>query len=652
MDTLHTLSDEIHKNQAEFLDYSPINIFATTFNVAEKKPTDLSPWLGPEHITPEVDMVIIALQEVDMSVGSAIGQQSSNLLKWQAALASSLPYLKLYTSQRLMGMYLTVFIQESLEPRLSQLRLTKQATGFLNGTIGNKGGLFASFYIDATRVLVMGTHLAAHEENLPDRLSQIKQLCEKTMWSPKLSPRTLLPLQDDDTLLEAHDFVILLGDLNFRSDARIDLQMAFELATDPEPTALLPFDQLTAEMTDDGVLGSFSEQPVLFRPTFKIKPGTLHPNRKKTRKPSYTDRVLYRHPSRQLPEQAKVVTRGYRSHPLLLSDHLPVSASFTLPVATPSYPRRAKLLGRLLDAMGPQHPRMELGDECVDMGALKLNETSRRTLRVTNQGGSPGRYALLVGTEPWLQAGPRQGTIGAGESLEITVSARATPESFATGRGVRESSLVLGIENGGTYYIKVVVDLSSNVFGLSPLDLCRQRLPPSFPLSHRSPLPLPPTLYRLTAAVQAGVPLSHSAESSERDALCACLEEGAPFDEQAANAAGELLVLFCRCVRGGIVPEGIRSSFMRASIRGGRAQLLSISVQHWNIFCWVVLLMRELAGRELISAEFGARVLALSCLNDPSDSAMKGMIRWVQDKFESVDDLIRLVFDGENHELK
>ena len=125
--------------------------------------------------------------------------------------------------------------------------------------------------------------------------------------------------------------VFFLGDLNYRTDfgrAIADKQVANAaigaMITGKQYSDLVRGDELHLELERGAILSGFKTGMCAFPPTYKVLKGQVECGYKQKRRPSYTDRVLYR----SLPGCPLTLTE-YTSVPeVTSSDHKPVRATF------------------------------------------------------------------------------------------------------------------------------------------------------------------------------------------------------------------------------------------------------------------------------------------------------------------------------------
>jgi len=113
-------------------------------------------------------------------------------------------------------------------------------------------------------------------------------------------------------LILEHDYVIWLGDLNFRVD--LSREVVIEYVQNRNIRDILVEDQLLKSMVKYGLLQGLEEAPIMFLPSYKYNVGTDIFDDQKFRTPSYTDRILFKGFTSML----------YNRGDVKISDHRPV----------------------------------------------------------------------------------------------------------------------------------------------------------------------------------------------------------------------------------------------------------------------------------------------------------------------------------------
>jgi hypothetical protein len=128
-----------------------------------------------------------------------------------------------------------------------------------------------------------------------------------------------------------HDIIFWLGDLNFRIEGYSiqDVIDTTKAGADSERLKrMMENDQLIKVRRNNEAFSGFHESVIKFLPTYKFHPGSN--NYDATRKPAWTDRILFRAKS-DVNNNLGVRQETYEAHMKFKdSDHKPVSALFTV----------------------------------------------------------------------------------------------------------------------------------------------------------------------------------------------------------------------------------------------------------------------------------------------------------------------------------
>ncbi|KIJ66753.1 hypothetical protein HYDPIDRAFT_108686 [Hydnomerulius pinastri MD-312] len=174
------------------------------------------------------------------------------------------PYVPLI-KERMMGLYLTVYIHRDLRDHVEGTSRSAVTAGLIGGRVGNKGGVGISLKIDGTTFLFLNAHLAAHEGKVHHRLANLAKIKSELAVDDFLQPDDPRMMAEDVT--DRFDYTFLCGDLNFRLD--ITRLHADWLISRQEYGQALAFDQLKKQMETSSAFSGFHEAPINFPPTFK-----------------------------------------------------------------------------------------------------------------------------------------------------------------------------------------------------------------------------------------------------------------------------------------------------------------------------------------------------------------------------------------------
>ncbi|EJD06622.1 DNase I-like protein [Fomitiporia mediterranea MF3/22] len=174
------------------------------------------------------------------------------------------PY-ELLVKERLMGIYMAIFIYRDLKPLVRGISKSSVSTGLIGGRVGNKGGVGISVNLDGTTLLFINAHLAAHEDRVMNRLSNFNKIKSELQVNDFLSQDDPRVMSED--LIDKFDYTFVFGDLNFRLD--VTRLHADWLISRQDYDQALSFDQLRGVMRRGEAFVGFNEAPIRFPPTFK-----------------------------------------------------------------------------------------------------------------------------------------------------------------------------------------------------------------------------------------------------------------------------------------------------------------------------------------------------------------------------------------------
>lgn len=341
-----------------------------------------------DHCAPE--LVVLGFQEAapfPLSLINAAASLNMHYIR-QAQLALRLTFYQEYeciTQVNLVGLCLFVFKKSNGEYTISNVATASAGAGF--AWLGNKGALAASVTLvhnatfESLRICFVNCHLASGEGNAHYRNCQLRNILLRLVF-PKSFPLSALAevarapfgatekeLRDYNSVYE-HDFVFILGDLNYRLDYPVPhrLRHGVEALAQEIQSGnyhdLRKLDQLSAIMqkealNSEGIFGEFCEAEIKFAPTYKLKNGTNDYAWEK-RVPAWCDRILYWTPLLGKKGAQLVQNLAYCSSKRIRdSDHTPVSAMFkctphlnhgkSRSVAVDKFWAHKLLLGRILD---------------------------------------------------------------------------------------------------------------------------------------------------------------------------------------------------------------------------------------------------------------------------------------------------------------
>jgi len=331
---LEAVNSELWQRRDEYSTKRNIMVLTGTYNVNAKSPDEsLLPWVLPETLPSEPDVIALAFQEVvPLTPSQILLTDPSRLWVWENAIMEAINRRSTkqadYTfmrSEQLVGTALLVLIKTSLVHNVRQIESATKKTG-LRGMSGNKGGVAIRFKLFDSTLCFVTAHLAAGQTNVEQRNDDYRTISSGLVFS-------------NGTPISAHDHIFWFGDFNYRVD--IANERARWLAENDDYSALVSRDQLKRAQESQLAFVGFQEGQLGFRPTYKYDNGTsTYDTSEKQRIPAWTDRVLYRgHGLRQL---------AYNRAELLTSDHRPVYAFFEAELRVFDQPRRKEVLSEIM----------------------------------------------------------------------------------------------------------------------------------------------------------------------------------------------------------------------------------------------------------------------------------------------------------------
>lgn len=306
-----------------------VRIRTITFNVAdENPPSDVPAALLGEHTEEELpDIFILAMQEVNL------GLQVGALLFWDSWTSAMSEFLlkKGYyriESIRMQGIVLSVFGKRSLLPQLRDVRCDWIGTGQL-GFWGNKGAV-------AIRLKLFGKTFALINSHLPHG-TDTSQYKQRLLSIDKIF--NCIKFADLDKSILDHDVVLFQGDLNFRI-SNVTREEVLQHLDAKEKSQCLKADELNSLLKSHSIISQFSENQIVFNPTYKYdKRSKNYDSSTKKRKPAWTDRILYKSKDIECHNYDEI-------NEVLVSDHRPVFADFSVKVSSKKLPALATVIAK------------------------------------------------------------------------------------------------------------------------------------------------------------------------------------------------------------------------------------------------------------------------------------------------------------------
>ncbi|ULU10856.1 hypothetical protein L3Y34_014829 [Caenorhabditis briggsae] len=526
----------------KFCTLQDVKICVSTFNVNGKSPQSVFPTWFSQNKEDIAEFYAVGLQEMDLSVGTYIIDNTKKMEGWVDAIHCSLPggrtHFNVVGSMRLVGIFVIVFQAAHSKVRVSDVNVKYVATGIsvLVNKLGNKGGTAISMKMNDTWVCFVNAHFAAGNNELERRNQDFRDIYNGVVFYPRSQQDGLRdrPLEVPVMCLYDHDVVFWFGDLNYRLNTDIygiSNDEVRRIASSEKFGDLFQYCQLQEQMARGTVFKDFQEPKVLpFRPTYKYDCGTnTWDTSEKGRVPAWTDRILT---YKKYPQVGLELIRPMESvETITISDHKPVRALFNLKVkkinesgANSVYEEAIRESDRRANE---ELPQVQLSLNEVDFGIVNYLEPKTRSVIVQNVGKSKVRFSFKVRPnaqnnqeicEKWLMVTPTHYQIPQGSSMEISLTVSISTDIVRRiqdilRNGQLQEILVLHLENGRDYFIPVTAVYNNSCFGstLEKLLSARPKKEVNLidfddlesSLSDNCPPNVPRVIYRLVMALRA-----------------------------------------------------------------------------------------------------------------------------------------------------
>lgn len=515
------ISQRVKDRHAEFTDVTNYSFLVTTYNLNGKSPSaflgngvDFNDWIF--KVEQFHDFYIVGFQEmVDLNAANVVlnlesGKRAKEwnpilldiLNKQAVARRANCQYFEI-ESQTLVGVHIVVFAKEEHRPHINSVHKQNAAVG-IGGVLGNKGGSAIRFRFHDSTFCFVSSHLAAHRNAVGARNANVFSIVDKLSLRGHQRANTVTPrrvgigevpfLTDVTNSKEIHafdhDYVIWLGDLNYRIDSSLSVEAVNEMVDSGELSVLQEMDQLNIERQEGRVFEGFLEGALDFPPTYKYNPKTDEYERraeKKQRAPAWCDRVLWKDSTMAYGHGAhKINLTSYGCARIVTSDHKPVIATFDIGVSKVSPDKYQQIISELTHELDNEEnsaiPKVEL-DLCnIELGTMKFLERKEVKIAIRNVGTSmvAFRFVPKLGearfSKRWIMVATDSvgGLLKAGEEGTITINFEVNADTIRDVEleaGELSDILILRILNGPDKFIAISGKLKPTCFGKSLHDL-------------------------------------------------------------------------------------------------------------------------------------------------------------------------------------
>lgn len=275
---------------------------------------------GPETNVPQREGYGHCCEEEHDSVSesSAYKKNKSTL----NSLVKSRPgYIRIFSKQ-MVGIYVSVWVRKRLRRHINNLKVFPVGTGLM-GYMGNKGSVSVSMSLYESRMCFVCSHLTSGRKDGAEhrRNYDVSEIIRRTRFATAFET-------DQPLTITGHDQIFWFGDLNYRISL-LD-EAVRKLVAEKQWNELLKHDQLIKEIRNGHIFDGWKEGLINFAPTYKYGVNSdnyVGENPKegdKKRSPAWCDRILW------LGKGIKQLS--YKRAEIMLSDHRPVSAVFSVEV--------------------------------------------------------------------------------------------------------------------------------------------------------------------------------------------------------------------------------------------------------------------------------------------------------------------------------
>jgi phosphatidylinositol-bisphosphatase len=341
----------LRKSEREFCSFSDISFFVLSWNVNGVDPSkipNIEAILDFEgHAAP--DLLIFGFQEiVTLNPQNLIMSNEDRVLAWIRKLTeivntSTAESYSMMAQEDLVGLLLIVYARNTVKSRIRKVNHDSVKTG-VAGTLGNKGANIIKFLLDDSSFAFVNAHLEPGQNKVADRLNNVSYIHKNAFQDISNGKKP-------QEKIELLDYKFFFGDLNFRVNQGYH-EMCEKLAAISKETDhsvvmqmlgdLLNQEQLLLAKPSHEYLQNYWEGLITFFPTYKYDSGTNDWDTKKSRVPSWCDRIMLWNSVGFAFKQLY-----YKRMEYLESDHRPVASYFVLQVKKVIREKREALIREL-----------------------------------------------------------------------------------------------------------------------------------------------------------------------------------------------------------------------------------------------------------------------------------------------------------------
>ncbi|KAJ3368730.1 inositol polyphosphate 5-phosphatase [Allomyces arbusculus] len=239
----------------------------------------LSPTADPKpRIGHPYHLIVLGTQECQKSISESVVFPSK--AEWERQLLDTFgQHYDMVACQTMAALHLCILVWNKCTHLVSNVQASCVPTG-IGGVVGNKGGVGIALSFGSRSMVFVNVHLTAHQDNVHLRNADYFRI-ERLLYFPNyvdhIESSELLDDEDGFLASSFFDYAFFLGDTNYRINGTGPL--VTHLIATHRLDACLNNDQLTAQRRAGHTFLGFSEAPITFAPTFKIKVTHAHARR-------------------------------------------------------------------------------------------------------------------------------------------------------------------------------------------------------------------------------------------------------------------------------------------------------------------------------------------------------------------------------------
>ncbi|ELP86470.1 type II inositol-1,4,5-trisphosphate 5-phosphatase precursor, putative [Entamoeba invadens IP1] len=562
-----------------------------------------------------IDLIFIAIEEIDMSVSGFLKGNTMTLKATELAINVYKSFETVFkekfvqlTVLQLGGVVLMGFCRESIRDRIKYEASGYEAVGMMG--MANKGGIAYSFKMLNKTICVVGSHLAAHQMEIPKRNQNFQDIFNNIELVP------FIETERENTMkrIVDHDIIFWMGDLNYRIDEE-DATIREKISNGAGMEAFELTDQLLEQKRlKVPIVNTFVESPIMFQPTYKFIPNTQEYSEK--RRPAFCDRILFR------SESEVINCVEYTALPNALeSDHKPVRGCFEFVTRKIIPDKHAKVEKELIE-MENQLLRIVRPNVILEKQEFELTiypyVSNKVVLPLKNDGKAKSTVCLKdyqigkTGIFPdWLEVFPEkleiEKTDVSNKNITFRFKFQFTDTVLLFQKGAFDYNLILEIKGGRTHFLSFKIHLDQTCLTKSIDDL---NLHPNGYLLPQpqayAPLIIPKEIWRLCDFVRPHLAEPNLLSTSPSKSFASSysyildhLDKHIEFDPNMEfHRALEFLIVFMKNLKDSVIPSCLFEQVVHSTEKQEEFEKFFVRNKmpnsHYNLFLYMIAFLKEI----------------------------------------------------------